>query len=91
MVKERLHFFVFGLVQGVFYRASAKEKADELGVFGWVRNLPNGGVECVAEGEKETLVQFLRWARMGSECAAVEKIDVKWEKVTGEFSGFKIK
>jgi acylphosphatase len=77
-------------VQGVFFRASTKEKADELGLSGWVKNLPGGDVECMAEGEKEKLEQLLQWARKGPPGAVVEKIDFSWKKASNEFSGFKV-
>ena len=50
--EKRVHIFVSGLVQGVFFRDSTRQKAQELGITGWVRNLIDGRVEIVAEGEK---------------------------------------
>jgi acylphosphatase len=88
-VSARLRFKVAGIVQGVFFRASTKEKADELCVFGWVRNCPSGKeVEGVAEGEKAKLEALLTWLRRGPPGATVEKATFSWEKATGEFLGF---
>lgn len=90
MPKARLRFIVDGIVQGVFFRASTQRKAADLGLFGWVRNLSSGEVECIAEGEKENLELFLEWAKHGPSGAVVEKIDFSWEKPTGKFRRFEI-
>lgn len=63
MKTEKAHLFIEGKVQGVFFRASAKEQADKLGLNGWVRNLSDGSVEIQVEGEKETLKRFLEWCK----------------------------
>jgi acylphosphatase len=90
-VKARLHAKVFGDVQGVFFRAHTEEKARELGVAGWVRNLSGGGVEVLAEGDKELLEQLLAWLGKGPPSAHVEKVESEWEKFAGEFSGFTVR
>ena len=68
---ERLHLIVHGRVQGVFYRKSLLDKALQLTLKGWVRNLPNGDVETVAEGEKPNLEQLILWCRKGPSGARV--------------------
>ncbi|MFH0817842.1 MAG: acylphosphatase [Candidatus Micrarchaeota archaeon] len=89
---ERLHFVVTGVVQGVFFGASTKEKVDALSIFGWIRNRSSGKeVEGVAEGERAQLKLLLVWLRRGPPGATVEKIDFSWEKATGEFFGFLIR
>jgi len=65
MVMNRVHVFVTGRVQGVFFRAETKSKADSLNLTGWVRNLPDGRVETVFEGEKERVDTMIEWCRQG--------------------------
>jgi len=72
-----------GKVQGVFFRASAREKAEELDVKGFVRNEPNGNVYIEAEADENTLQQFIEWCRQGPPRARVEKVDVKEGPLTG--------
>ena len=86
----RVHFVASGVVQGVFFRASTQSKATELGLSGYIRNLEDGRVECIAEGKREKLEKLVLWARKGPDGAIVEKLDVTWEKASGEFAGFGI-
>ena len=65
MGKERVHIFVSGKVQGVFYRKYTEKKAKELGLLGWCKNLSDGRVEIVAEGEREKLDKLAEWAKTG--------------------------
>ena len=88
---KRIRFLVTGLVQGVFYRASAEAEARRLGLAGWVRNLPDGRVEAVAEGEDGALMALIAWARQGPPAARVDALAVTWEPATGEFSGFGVR
>jgi len=74
---------VSGKVQGVFYRASAKEKADEWGVRGFVRNEPNGDVYLEAEAPEEIVYKFIKWCNQGPMRAKVEKIDAKPGAIVG--------
>jgi acylphosphatase len=89
--KIRAHILVSGRVQGVFYREGAKEKAKELGIFGWIKNLRGGMVEAVFEGEKENVEKILQWARKGTFAADVQDMKINIENYTGEFSGFEIR
>jgi acylphosphatase len=66
---EATHINVHGRVQGVWFRAGTKEKADELGLLGWVKNRPEGTVEIHAEGEKPQLEKFIAWCRKGTPAA----------------------
>lgn len=66
---------ISGLVQGVFFRASAKDKAQALNLRGWVRNLPDGDVETVAGGAAESLHAFAAWLRHGPKQARVKNIE----------------
>lgn len=71
-----MHLLIKGKVQGVFYRASAKEAADKLGIKGWVRNTADGHVEIMAAGERETLQRFLEWCRKGPRLAIVTEVEM---------------
>ncbi len=86
--KLRAHIFVSGQVQRVFFRQTTKEKADELGIFGWVQNLPDSRVEVVFEGDKDNVEKMVEWARLGPKFAKVENLIAGWENYTGEFKTF---
>lgn len=86
-MKKHFAIKISGLVQGVFFRASAKEKADSLHLCGFVRNEPDGTVHIEAEGEEEDLKVFVDWCHHGPPRAKVEKCDIK-EAVLKEFSRF---
>jgi acylphosphatase len=88
MALIRAHVFVSGRVQGVFYRSTARSEAKARGLVGWVRNLSDGRVEAVFEGESDSVKNMLKWCRQGPENAFVEGLDVSWEKPTGEFKTF---
>ena len=84
----RVHVFVFGKVQGVFFRSSTRDKAEELSLSGWVRNLDDGRVEAVFEGEKEAVDKMVEWCKAGPEYAKVTKVEVVAEDYKGDFKGF---
>jgi acylphosphatase len=86
----RVHVWVTGLVQGVFYRYTTKETAKALGLTGWVRNLSDGRVEFVAEGDKETVDKLINWSHEGPTHARVEHVQTEWEEYTGEYSKFSV-
>ncbi|OGD86701.1 acylphosphatase [Candidatus Curtissbacteria bacterium RBG_16_39_7] len=87
---KSVHVLISGRVQGVFFRSRTKDEAQKLGLVGWVVNTPNGGVEIVAEGEKEKLEKFINWCKKGSLFAKVENVEVTWEDATGGFDDFQI-
>lgn len=89
-MQARSHVFVSGKVQGVYFRQNTLETANEHGVFGWVRNLPDGRVEAVFEGDETAVDKVVEWCRAGPPASRVDKLDVKHEKYTGEFSSFAI-
>jgi len=89
--KKRIECKITGQVQGVFFRDFVKQNADRLGLFGFVKNLEEGGVEIAAEGEEENLKKFLEIIRRGNEYSKIEKMSVRWLPPTGEFSGFEIR
>ncbi len=88
--KARIHVFVSGRVQGVYFRKSTKKKAKKLNVFGWVRNLSDGRVEAIFEGEENMVEQIIDWCKKGSVFAKVEDLEIIKEEYRGEFSGFAI-
>ncbi len=77
------HIRVIGKVQGVFFRASAKAKADELSIKGFVRNEPGGSVYIEAEGEINNMNQFLDWCKEGPPRSRVDNLDAREAKVAG--------
>jgi acylphosphatase len=91
VLKARAHLFIFGRVQGVFFRSQTKNKADINGVKGWIRNLPDGGVEAVFEGEKEAVQKLVDFCKQGPFGARVAKIDFEWEPYSGMFENFGIR
>jgi len=86
--KARIHILVRGRVQGVFFRASTCEEARARGLTGWVKNLPDGRVEIVAEGDRPALEALIRWCRIGPPYARVTGVDLTEEEYRGEFHGF---
>jgi acylphosphatase len=87
----RVHVFISGKVQGVFFRSSAKDQAEELGVSGWVRNLADGRVEAVFEGEEGNVRKMIEWCRRGPEYARVEDVGIVQEQYKGELKGFALR
>lgn len=91
IMMTRTRVIISGFVQGVGFRHGTKNKAQELGLVGWVSNTPDSKVEAVFEGEKEKIEKILNWCNKGPWLAEIERVDVVWEEATGEFSSFKIK
>jgi acylphosphatase len=89
-LKTRAHVYVTGRVQGVFFRDETAEVANRLGIVGWVRNLADGRVEALFEGEKEDVEKAVDFCGRGPSKAHVHNLDVKWEDWTGEFQDFRI-
>jgi len=87
---KRLHAWVSGRVQGVWFRAWTQRKARELGLTGWVRNLPDGRVEVVAEGPQPQLEAFARWLWQGSPLSRVSDVQLAWHPATGAFKRFEV-
>lgn len=84
-MKKHFSIRVFGKVQGVFFRASTKEQAEELGIKGFVRNENDGSVYIEAEGEEEPLQTFIGWCKTGPPKAHVDQCVIH----SGEIKGFK--
>jgi acylphosphatase len=86
----RAHVFVSGRVQGVFFRDHTRRWASSLGLTGWVRNVYDGRVEIIAEGEKGKVESLIDRLREGPPISRVENVEVTWEEYTGEFSDFRV-
>lgn len=71
-----VHLLIKGKVQGVFYRATAKEEADRLGITGWVKNTAEGHVEAIASGTQDALDQFITWCKKGPRRAEVIAVNI---------------
>ena len=84
MSQARARVTIRGRVQGVFFRAETRDRARSLGLAGWVRNVPDGTVEAVFEGDRERIDWMLAWCRRGPGLAEVDDIEVAWEEPRGE-------
>jgi acylphosphatase len=91
MKKESVHLKINGYVQGVFFRVNTREIATGLGLTGWVKNMPNGGVEAVLEGPKDLLKEAVNWCHKGPPGATVTEVDEKWGEYSEEFRSFEIR
>ncbi|HEX73748.1 MAG TPA: acylphosphatase [Dehalococcoidia bacterium] len=81
---------VYGYVQGVLFRDFISKRAKELGLVGYVRNLPEGNVEVNAEGRRKQLVKLIGYCKVGPPMAEVDKVVVNWSEYSGKFSHFSI-
>ena len=90
MRKVRIHAFISGLVQGVNFRFYTRQKAQALGIGGWVRNLRDGRVEVVAEGSEERIKHLIDFLKKGPPGAKVVNVEIKEEDYKGEFKYFDI-
>jgi acylphosphatase len=90
MSKQRIRIFVTGKVQGVFFRQALKVMAKKNNVFGWVKNLKDGRVEAVLEGDEEKVNRLIEWSHGGPANARVEDVEIRNEKFIGEFSKFDV-
>jgi len=89
--KRRVHVWISGRVQGVFFRAFTRDAAVREGVAGWVRNLSDGRVEAVFEGDADRVERMVLWCHEGSPLSHVDHVDVRNEVPSGEWSNFDIK
>lgn len=86
----RLHITVEGIVQGVNFRYYTRRQARSLLLAGWVRNTPDGSVEILAEGDRQSLEQLLAYVRKGPPAARVDRVTPAWLHYIGEFDTFEI-
>ncbi len=88
--EERAHVYVSGKVQGVNFRGALQEEAERQGLNGWVRNLQDGRVEAVFEGDSETVRRMIEWCESGPSSADVDDVSVEQEAPEG-VSGFEVR
>ena len=89
-MKSRVHVRICGKVQGVFFRAHTKQKAEQIGITGWVKNTSDGKVEAVFEGEEPCIQEMLNWCHHGPSNAQVDKVDIRIILSTKTFETFTI-
>ncbi|MFH5833342.1 acylphosphatase [Halalkalibaculum sp. DA384] len=87
---KRAHIFIEGRVQGVGFRHFTKTNARQLGVNGWVKNLPDGRVEAVFEGEEPPVKKMVERVKEGPRASSVSNVEVEWETPSREFSNFRV-
>ena len=90
MSKQRLRIYVTGKVQGVFFRQSLKVVAKKNNIFGWVRNLKDGRVEAVLEGDSNDIDELISWACRGPANSRVENVEISEEEFVSEFTKFEV-
>ncbi len=90
MKRRRVHVWIKGRVQGVFFRAYTRDATHTIGVSGWVRNLPDRRVEAIFEGEADKVEMMIEWCNKGSPIGRVDRVEVLEEVYTGDFDGFEI-
>jgi acylphosphatase len=90
MSNQRIRIIVTGKVQGVFFRQALKVMAKKNNVFGWVKNLKDGHVEAVLEGDEEKINRLVEWSHGGPANARVEDVEIHNEKFSGEFKKFDV-
>lgn len=88
---QRAQVKVSGQVQGVFFRDSTRQKAEELGLAGWVKNLPDGQVEALFEGPSERVREMVRWCEEGPRHASVANVDSDFQSAAGDLEGFEVR
>jgi acylphosphatase len=88
---RQAHVYISGKVQGVFFRDSTRREADKLGVKGWVRNLPDGRVEALFQGEPKAVDELLRWCVRGPPAARVEDVEVHEEHEGAAMGAFEVR
>jgi len=87
---KQLRATVTGKVQGVYFRAHTQRQAEQLGLSGYALNLPDGGVEVIAEGDQAALETLLAWLHHGPPDAAVTSVQPQWGAASGEFQSFEV-
>jgi acylphosphatase len=90
-MKINIHVVISGRVQGVWFRASTKQKADQLGLKGWVKNTSDGKVEAVFEGEESIVKEMIKWCHQGPPLGYVQNVEIKNQTVTNGYDDFSVK
>jgi acylphosphatase len=89
-MKIKAHVLISGRVQGVFFRQKTRMHAEQVGVNGWVKNLFDGRVEAMFEGDEAAVKKLVEWCRHGPSRAQVENLEVEWQENKNEFTNFKV-
>lgn len=90
-MKTNVHVMITGRVQGVWFRATTRQKAEQIGITGWVRNTRDGCVEAIFEGEENCVKEMIEWCHRGPPLAKIENVEVKNQSLTNGFDDFSIK
>ena len=90
-MKTNVHVMITGRVQGVWFRANTRQKAEQLGITGWVHNTRDGCVEAIFEGEENRVKEMIEWCHRGPPLAKIENVEVKNQSPTNGFDDFSIK
>ncbi|MFN8535132.1 MAG: acylphosphatase [Dehalococcoidia bacterium] len=90
MTPSRAYVLVTGRVQGVMFRESTRQEAQRAGVAGMVRNIADGRVEAIFEGDRANVLRMIEWCKHGPPMARVEDVQVLWEPFRGDFPNFRI-
>ena len=90
MTKKRIHLFIRGKVQGVFFRQSIKVIAKKNNITGWAKNLDDGRVEVLLEGDSESVNTVIEWSNIGPANARVDEVEIKTKKFKNEFLSFEV-
>ena len=88
---KRIHVYISGRVQGVFFRAETQRVANGFNLTGWVRNMADGRVEALFEGENKSVDKMLEWCHTGPPAARVKEVVIEEGSYTGEFNNFSIR
>ena len=88
---KRVHLIISGRVQGVYFRQSSKDKADTLGLSGWVRNRQSGNVEAVVEGDPDAVTAFVEWCHDGPPHAHVDNVQCSDGGPVASLDGFTVR
>jgi len=88
---ERARVTISGRVQGVFFRDSTREKAEDLGLAGWVKNASDGRVEALFQGPSRKVREMVEWCEHGPSQASVESVDADFEEARGDLEGFEVR
>ena len=88
--KKRVHLIIKGMVQGVCFRMETQRTAKYEGVLGWVKNLGNGDVEALFEGDEDAVNAVIQWCHQGPSFSRVDEVIIEDQEYQGEFQDFKI-
>jgi len=90
-MKSTVHVVISGRVQGVWFRANTKQKAEQLGVTGWVKNTADGKVEALFEGDEKHIQEMIDWCHQGPPSAQVDHVEITEHSSSNGFDGFSVK